>query len=216
MFKPQWPNIANHVTALRFLFAVMFVWLFWLDTSLSRFFLIITTLAIPLSDIIDGFIARRQGFAQANKTGAVLDSMADDFCMIGMFICLLSAGILPLWFVLLVLWTRSSISLVRLLTLITGAPYAGPRFSTKAKGAGYWLGLIYLVSSFVFSKHLPFFVEPIVKQAIIHALALLTIIAAIDFTFFHRRTLGMLFTIKPQPVSDCRSLKNSKTDSQVI
>lgn len=54
-----------------------------------------------LSDLADGFIARRWGFA--SRFGAWLDPAADKLLMLVCFVALLKVGAVPLWLVVLVI-----------------------------------------------------------------------------------------------------------------
>jgi phosphatidylglycerophosphate synthase len=186
-------KLANVITGSRFLLAIVFVLLFLFDTMATRLLLLVTLLAILLSDVIDGSIARHFGSISPSQVGSVLDSMADDFVFIAVFICLFSKGIVPIWFVLLVLWTRSFIAFVRLLTVVQGKPYAGPRLSTKAKGATYGFGLVYLIGIYSLSGTYNLPDQPVITQAVISLMAILTGVAASDFIIAHRHTLLTLF-----------------------
>jgi cardiolipin synthase len=57
--------------------------------------------AAGLSDLLDGWIARRFGFT--SRFGAWLDPIADKLLMLFCFIALLRVGAAPLWLVMLVL-----------------------------------------------------------------------------------------------------------------
>ena len=191
-------KLANILTASRFPLSIVFALLFSLDTTAARLLLLATVPAFALSDWIDGPVARRLGSVSSSEVGSVLDSMADDFAYITASICLLSKGLVPMWLVLLVLWTRSLMVLVRLLTAVRGEPYAGPRLSTKAKGVVYVLGLACLLSIYSLSGIYEISTQAVtaITQAAIGSMAIFTFIAAVDFFSVHRRTLLTLFMDK--------------------
>jgi cardiolipin synthase len=58
-------------------------------------------MAAGFTDLLDGLAARRLG--QSTSAGAYLDPVADKFLLSGVFVALAIAGIVPAWFVVLVL-----------------------------------------------------------------------------------------------------------------
>jgi cardiolipin synthase (CMP-forming) len=54
-----------------------------------------------LSDLLDGFIARRYG--QVSELGKIIDPLADKISVITISIVLLLLGLIPLWFVLIII-----------------------------------------------------------------------------------------------------------------
>ena len=99
-------NIPNALTVLRMVLAVSLVFL----PLLSGWFLIVYLLA-GLSDLLDGFLARRLGVS--SRFGAMLDSTADFlFCGVLLFL-FLPAFHWPLW---ALLWA-AAIALLRLTAL---------------------------------------------------------------------------------------------------
>lgn len=60
-----------------------------------------TFIAIGLTDVADGFIARR--FHASSRLGAYLDPIADKLLLSGMFVTLLLAGLMHTWLAVIVL-----------------------------------------------------------------------------------------------------------------
>jgi len=59
------------------------------------------TLVAGVSDALDGFLAKRYGWS--SRIGGILDPIADKLLLVGGFITLGYAGLLPVWLVVLVL-----------------------------------------------------------------------------------------------------------------
>lgn len=104
-FADVWPEVSGvvaPVTALWVLFVIM-----------------------ELTDVLDGMIARRQGMV--TDLGKVLDPFADVVCRMTYFTTLVVAGIMPLWFVIIVLYREFGAVFLRLLLYRDGlALAAGP------------------------------------------------------------------------------------------
>jgi CDP-diacylglycerol--glycerol-3-phosphate 3-phosphatidyltransferase len=82
----------------------------------------ILVVVIELTDILDGMVAR-SGNA-VSDLGKVLDPFADVVSKVTYFVCLLTVGIVPLWFVLLLLYREFGIILIRMLLYRTGVALA--------------------------------------------------------------------------------------------
>lgn len=90
-------HLPNLLTALR-LVLVPFIILAILN---SRHTLAVSLFAIAaFTDVLDGAAARR--LAVTSQTGAYLDPIADKCLLSGVFIALVAAGMVPLWFVAVV------------------------------------------------------------------------------------------------------------------
>src|ERR1019366_7629637 len=76
-------------------------YLFYLVWSHSYTAAIWTFIAIGLTDIADGSIARH--FHASSRFGAYLDPIADKLLLSGMFVTLLIAGLMHTWLAILVL-----------------------------------------------------------------------------------------------------------------
>lgn len=73
---------------------------------------------MELTDVLDGMVAR-SGNA-VSDLGKVLDPFADVVSKVTYFVCLLTVGIVPLWFVLLLLYREFGIILIRMLLFRDG------------------------------------------------------------------------------------------------
>lgn len=83
-------NIPNTLTMSRFLLVPLFLALYFSDYKIAALFIV---LLAGLTDVLDGYIARRNG--QITLTGMMLDPLADKLMMLAVIIALLAGGALP-------------------------------------------------------------------------------------------------------------------------
>ena len=91
-------NLPNILTIARILATPYLFWLVWSHHYTEVIWLFI---AIGLTDIADGFIARR--FKASSRLGAYLDPIADKLLLSGMLVTLLLAGLMEPWLAYVVL-----------------------------------------------------------------------------------------------------------------
>lgn len=122
------PGLANMLTSSRFvlspLFAVVFIVMARFDSFevAGLILLWVIYLLIELSDAIDGLVARRSD--TVTDMGKILDPFADVVSKVTYFAVLLVAGIVPLWFLLVVLYREFGIILIRLILYREGVALA--------------------------------------------------------------------------------------------
>ena len=103
-------HIPNLLTIFRFiLIPIMFYFVLVDNYLLAVIFLILS----GLTDVLDGFIARKFNFI--TDLGTLLDPLADKFTQIALLLVLVLQGIIPLW-ILLVLLAKE-------LLMISGASF---------------------------------------------------------------------------------------------
>lgn len=85
---------------------------------------------IELSDVLDGMAARAAN--AVTDLGKILDPFADVVSKVTYFVCLLTAGIVPLWFVLILLYREFGIILIRMILFRDGVAL-GARIMGKIK-----------------------------------------------------------------------------------
>lgn len=91
-------TVANALTMIRLLLVPVFVYLFAVD---NREWAFIVFCVAAGTDLIDGTVARLM--KQSSRWGAILDPIADKLLFLATFICMVIAGVIPLWFFLLAL-----------------------------------------------------------------------------------------------------------------
>lgn len=89
-------NIPNVLSCIRLVLVPVFVGLFF--SGLPAWCGVSVYLLAGLTDILDGRLARRNGWTSA--LGKVLDPLADKLLQTAGAVCLLVSGLLPLWMVL--------------------------------------------------------------------------------------------------------------------
>ena len=88
-------NIPNMLSVLRIILVFVFVFcFFYFDEA---YIALIVFLCAGLTDVIDGYLARRNNWI--TKLGKILDPFADKLMQCTVLICLLIDGLIPWWFV---------------------------------------------------------------------------------------------------------------------
>ena len=93
-------TVSNGFSFLRLLLVIPLI-LIVQEEDFSRTALLVIMLGAYVTDLLDGFIARK--FGQESEFGRIIDPLADKLFIFGTVISFLLAGLLPLWFVLVVL-----------------------------------------------------------------------------------------------------------------
>jgi CDP-diacylglycerol--glycerol-3-phosphate 3-phosphatidyltransferase len=119
-------TLANRITVFRIalspVFAALFTWWslyhdLWAVVALWAVFLV-----SELSDIADGWVARKRG--ETSDVGKLLDPFSDVISRLTIFLCLLLVGLAPLWFFLIVLYRELSMTFLRTLMMQKGVVQA--------------------------------------------------------------------------------------------
>lgn len=101
-------DIPNLITIVRVLLVAPLVWYL----SAGRYgAALAVALVAGVSDALDGFLAKRYGWE--SRIGGILDPLADKLLLVGSFVMLGLAGLIPIWLVVL--------ALLRDLIIVTGA-----------------------------------------------------------------------------------------------
>ncbi|MBU8914199.1 MAG: CDP-diacylglycerol--glycerol-3-phosphate 3-phosphatidyltransferase [Spirochaetales bacterium] len=114
-------NAANALTVGRLVLAPLFVvayaltdiWPGVIGIRVALSTLWVLFVIMELTDVLDGMVARRQGIV--SDLGKILDPFADVVCRLTYFITLTVAGIMPLWFVIIVFYREFAAIFLRLL-----------------------------------------------------------------------------------------------------
>jgi len=94
-------NIPNILTVIRLILIPCFTYVFFLDTPNSLTYAMIIFLVAGVTDVLDGFIARK--FNMVTKVGAVLDPLADKLMLLTVLGCFTLKNYLPYWVITIVL-----------------------------------------------------------------------------------------------------------------
>ena len=163
-------GLANRITFFRIALAPVFAglfsaWLAWRDP----YWLVLVWLVFlvsEVSDVLDGWVARRLG--ETSDLGKLLDPFSDVLSRLTIFLCLLLAGIVPLWFVLIVLYREVSITFLRLLIVQKGV-VQGASVGGKLKA---WLYFFVSLAGLV-QVTWPVFLQPVWSFWVLNALFVL-------------------------------------------
>lgn len=131
-------TLADKLTASRLAFAPVFFISYRWGSHLGAVPYVVILLAlfllIELSDLFDGFAARRNG--TVSDFGKLFDPYADVFARITYFVCFALDGIMPAWVLIVVLYREFSINFIRMLLAQRGIAM-GARPGGKLKSATY-------------------------------------------------------------------------------
>jgi len=141
-------NAANVLTVGRLVLAPLFVvsyalidiWPGVVALRMAVTAIWIIFVVMELTDVLDGMVARRQGIV--SDLGKILDPFADVVCRLTYFIILTVAGVMPLWFVIIVLYREFGAVFLRLLLYREG-------YALGAGSAGKLKSWFYSISAAV-------------------------------------------------------------------
>lgn len=87
--------VPNAITLLRLLMVPFFAAIYFSGTANAKAFALALFLAAGLTDILDGYLARK--YNVVSVIGIVLDPLADKLMLLTALTCLTFNGIIPLW-----------------------------------------------------------------------------------------------------------------------
>ena len=90
-------HIPNVLSCIRILLVGVFVYLFFNNYPNNIVWAVVVFLAAGLTDVIDGFLARR--FNWITDLGKVLDPIADKLMQCTVLVCMLIKDLIPAWLV---------------------------------------------------------------------------------------------------------------------
>ena len=169
-------TIPNLLSAFRLLLIPLFVWLYLQE---KYFYTGLVLLISGITDISDGFIARR--FHMVSNVGKVLDPVADKLTQISMLICLVTRYPLMLILVVIMIFKELFMSISGLLVI----------HKTKTVFSADWHGkaatfLLYItMCAHVFWVQIPM----IVSDILIVACAVMLAISLLLYGIHHIKTL---------------------------
>jgi len=153
----------------------------WLDSSWQTFSIIavlVLFVLIEATDLLDGIIARRCHLV--TDLGKVMDPFADTFSRLTYFVCLSSAGIMPLWTFVIIVWREFSIVFLRMLMMGKGVAVPANIWG-KSKAVLYAISAVFGFMFIAISHWAPkavFLTETAVVINIVFALAAIASVAS--------------------------------------
>jgi cardiolipin synthase len=136
-------NLPNLLTLLRFALIPVYIAVFASGQPGHMVWAFLVVVAAGLTDILDGYLARRNG--QVTAVGAMLDPLADKTMMITVILSLLFTGHIP--------WSAGAAIFIRDLGMIAGSAFF--HFRGKKTVPANWMGklttvLYYAAIMFIF------------------------------------------------------------------
>jgi len=111
-------NTPNAITVARIVITPLIAWLILEGGLTQRWAAFLLFAAAAISDVVDGRLARSN--EQITRFGMLLDPIADKLLVLVTFLPLYGLGLLPLWFVLLVLGRDFAMTAFRRFALSRG------------------------------------------------------------------------------------------------
>lgn len=143
-------NVPNLFSSLRIILIPLFLYLLLLRTSRSMFWALVVFCIASLTDLIDGWSARRLN--QETELGRFLDPLADKFLVISAFIALLYLDpLIPYWMVLVIVARDILITVMRYLAIKKGTVLKTSRFG-KIKTAFQMISIIIIIMVFLVQR----------------------------------------------------------------
>lgn len=102
-------NLANIITSFRILLIPVFIFVYFKDPSNNFLYSIIIFLIAGVSDLLDGYIARKQNIV--TTFGTIMDPLADKLMLLTVLISYTITGIIPKWIIILVLLKEAAMGI---------------------------------------------------------------------------------------------------------
>lgn len=131
------------------LFFVMFSLRFWVGPQLtvaSSIICLVLFVAIELTDLLDGKIARAHHLV--TDLGKVMDPFGDTLSHLTYFVCFMISGIMPSWVFVVIMYREFAILFIRLLMVSQGHVMPANMWGkskTVTYAVGGVLGILYLL-----------------------------------------------------------------------
>ena len=115
-------NLPNLLTMLRIALIPVVIWLMVDGTPPSNFWAAMVYTASAVTDVIDGWLARRMGLISV--LGKFLDPLADKLLIMASLVMMTAMGRVPAWAVIIILARELSITSLRVIAMSEGVTIA--------------------------------------------------------------------------------------------
>lgn len=180
-------NLPLFLTSFRFLLAPLLAVLVLAERPEADLWALAVLWVAAGSDLLDGFLARRQG--QTSMLGTLLDPIADKLLTSAAFVALMTLGWVPIWMVAIILGREYAVSGLRSLAATKGYT-VGASDLGKAKMAFQVAGISFLI----LGVRQPVF-RPL-GQVLLWLVVVLALISALQY--FQGLNSGMVLRILPR------------------
>jgi cardiolipin synthase (CMP-forming) len=134
-------NIPNSLTALRLVLVPVFLIIFFSDLPNSFLIAVLVFLAAGLTDILDGYIARK--YNMITKWGSILDPLADKLMSLTVLLSLTIKNIIPGW-VLLIIGIKEILMIAGAAVMFKRGANISAQVYGKASTALFYVAIIVL------------------------------------------------------------------------
>ena len=166
-------NLPNKLTVLRVIMVPFFVFFMLTDTggAANKWIALVIFCVASLTDMLDGKIARARNLV--TNFGKFMDPLADKLLVCSAMICLITAGQLAAWIVIIIIAREFIISGFRLVAADNGIVIAAS-YSGKFKTVSQMAMIIVLIADFggVFT---------VIGNVLIWVSLILTVVSLIDY-----------------------------------
>jgi CDP-diacylglycerol--glycerol-3-phosphate 3-phosphatidyltransferase len=169
------------------------------DSLLVQWALVVYTVA-AITDFYDGYVARRM--QNETRFGKFLDPLADKFLTVAAFVCFIYLNLIPLWMVIIVVARDIIVTSLRMYAEIKDKPIVTMK-SAKWKTFFQLVFIFYTLALLAaahtkwmrhdFGDFINMLLDPIVMQAAMLGLTLLTVVTGVIYLIENRhlfRTIG--------------------------
>jgi CDP-diacylglycerol---glycerol-3-phosphate 3-phosphatidyltransferase len=171
------PNLANRITVIRILLIPIFIIILCAKFQYSNYLAAVIYLVLVLSDLLDGYIARKRN--QITAVGGMLDPLADKLLVSAALIFLIGRGV-DAWMVYVILARELIITGLRSLVMSSGGSMPA-KISGKLKTLSQNIAIIAVLISFPYSGYFML------------VATLITIYSGLEYLWIERRALRGIF-----------------------
>jgi CDP-diacylglycerol--glycerol-3-phosphate 3-phosphatidyltransferase len=138
-------NLPNALTMGRIVMIPLCLWLLDRDTPESGFWAALVFTAAALTDVLDGYLARKLGLMSV--LGKLIDPLADKLIVMACLVWMVKMGRMPAWAVVVLLAREFSVTALRSVAASEGVIISAGQ-EGKTKTALQMIGIIVLLSGY--------------------------------------------------------------------
>ena len=170
-------NTPNKLTMLRIILVPAFLVVLYIDFAVSDYIAMAIFIAAGLTDIADGYIARRQKLE--TDFGRIMDPLADKILVLAAMLWFLEQGLMPAWVVFIVVAREFMVTALRLIAIDRGRVIAAA-ISGKIKTVVTMVCL-----TVMFLK-----LEPWMVYTCVAAIAVTTVVSGVEYFVRNRDVIN--------------------------
>ena len=166
-------NLPNKLTIFRVILIPFFVLCFYMPAlPFNNIIACVIFCVASFTDFLDGYLARRDGLV--TNFGKFMDPLADKLLVGAALICLIEAGQLPAWAVVIIISREFIISGFRLIASDNGVVIAASYWG-KFKTVTQMAMVILLILD------IPGAIFPVISRVVMWAAIILTVVSLVDY-----------------------------------